>query len=146
MKMARDGLGSLYIDDDRHGLPYLKDYRVGQVSTHEHDRPIPGFLPSWKEFAGTMHRDNVPIAPAGRWRFEEIQGPGRIINLWCTAVPPLDVNLLEQKLTLRVLLRNLRHILPEAMCASFTCRSALGRMWRSGTGTSTFGFRHSMER
>ena len=53
--MPREGLQTLFTDDDRHGLAYLKDYRVGQVTTHGHDRPIPALLPSWKEFAGTMH-------------------------------------------------------------------------------------------
>jgi hypothetical protein len=50
--MPREGLQTLFTDDDRHGLAYLKDYRVGQVTTHGHDRPIPALLPSWKEFAG----------------------------------------------------------------------------------------------
>ena len=74
--MAREGLQTLFTDDDRQGLAYLKDYRVGQVTTHGHDRPIPGLLPSWREFAGTMHRDNVPIPPGGKWCFAEIRGAG----------------------------------------------------------------------
>jgi hypothetical protein len=61
--MSRTGLETLFTDDDRHGLPYLKDYRVAQVTTHGHDRPITALVPTWKEFAGTMHRDNVPILP-----------------------------------------------------------------------------------
>jgi hypothetical protein len=113
--MARAGSQILFTDDDRHGLPYLKDYRVGQVTTHGHDRPIPGLLPSWREFAGTMHRDNVPIPPNGKWSFDEIEGPGKITNIWCTAVPPMDFNMLEDKLTLQALLRNwgtIRSIFP----------------------------------
>ncbi len=108
--MAREGLQTLFTDDDRQGLAYLKDYRVGQVTTHGHDRPIPGLLPSWREFAGTMHRDNVPIPPGGKWCFAEIQGPGKIINIWCTAVPPLDFDLGTDKLTPQVLLRNWKNI------------------------------------
>lgn len=108
--MAREGLQTLFTDDDRQGLAYLKDYRVGQVTTHGHDRPIPGLLPSWREFAGTMHRDNVPIPPGGKWCFDEIQGPGKIINIWCTAVPPLDFDLGTDKLTPQVLLRNWKNI------------------------------------
>jgi len=102
----------VFSSDDHQGLPYLKDYTAGQVSTHGHDRPIPGLLPSWKEFAGTMHRDNVPIGPNKRWAFDEIRGPGKIVNIWCTAAPPVDFNLLEDKITLPVLLRNWKHIQP----------------------------------
>ena len=110
--MGREGLQYIFTDDDRQSLPYLKDYRVGQVTTHGHDRPIPGLLPSWKEFAGEMHRDNVPIPPGGSWSFDVIQGPGKIINIWCTAVPPMDFNLLADKFTLPVLLRNMKYITP----------------------------------
>jgi len=72
--MPRTSLEILITNDDCHGLPYLKDYRVAQVTTHGHDRPIPALLPTWKEFAGTMHRDNVsiPVWDAGQhapgWR------------------------------------------------------------------------------
>ncbi len=112
--MTRNGVDTLFVDDDRHGLPYLKDYRVFQVSTHGHDREIPGLLPSWKEFAGTMHRDNVPIPPKSRWAFDEMTGPGKIINFWFTAMPALDFNPLEGKIKLQDVLRNLgtiRHML-----------------------------------
>jgi len=105
----------LYTDDDRHGLPYLKDYRVAQVTTHGHDRPIPSLLPTWKEFAGTMHRDNVPIPPQGSWAFDEMEGPGKIINFWCTAMPTMDFNPLSDKLSLGAILRNwgeIKHIAP----------------------------------
>jgi hypothetical protein len=61
--MLRTGIETLFTDDDRHGLPYIKDYHVAQVTTHGHDRPIPVLLPTRKEFAGTMHRDNMPIPP-----------------------------------------------------------------------------------
>jgi hypothetical protein len=108
--MPREGLQTLFTDDDRHGLAYLKDYRVGQVTTHGHDRPIPALLPSWKEFAGTMHRDNVPIPPGGKWSFDEIEGPGKITNIWCTAAPPIDFNLLEEKITFQALMRNWKHL------------------------------------
>jgi hypothetical protein len=77
--------------DGLQGLPLLKNYRVYQVTTHGHDRPIPSSpnIPTWKEFVGTMHRDNVPIPPKSTWSFEEMQGPGRIINIWFTAAPPI---------------------------------------------------------
>jgi len=104
-----------HTDDDRQGLPYLKDYRVYQVSTHGHDRPLIPLLPTWKEFAGTMHRDNVPIPPQGSWSFPEMQGPGKIINFWCTAMPTVDFNMLEEKISLGKLARNwhsLKHIGP----------------------------------
>jgi len=102
-------------DDDRHGLPYLKHYRVGQVTTHGHDRPIVPLVPTWKEFAGAPHRDNVPIPPGGSWAFDEIEGPGKIINFWCTAMPTVDFNLAEGKITLGAILRNwdsIKHIGP----------------------------------
>lgn len=108
--MTRAGQQTLFTDDDRHGLPYLKDYRVAQVTTHGHDRPILPLLPSWKEFAGTMHRDNVPIPPSGKWGFAEMQGPGKIINIWLTAAPPIDFNPLEDRVTVQAFLRNYKHL------------------------------------
>ena len=111
--MSRQGSETLYTDDDRHGLPYLKDYRVAQVTTHGHDRPIRGQVPSWKEFAGEMHRDNVPIPPGESWAFEEMQGPGKIINFWWTGMPPIDYNPMGGKISLADVLRNfsaIRHL------------------------------------
>jgi len=102
-----------HTDDDRHGLPYLKDYRVAQVTTHGHDRPIVPLVPTWKEFAGAMHRDNVPIPPQESWAFPEMEGPGKIINFWCTAMPTLDLNAFEDKVSLGAMARNwnsIRHI------------------------------------
>jgi hypothetical protein len=112
--MSRPNIEKTYTDDDRHGLPYLKDYRVFQVTTHGHDRPIGGLLPSWKEFANEMHRDNVPIPPGASWAFEEMQGPGKIINFWWTGMPAVDFNLNEGKIKVSALLRNfsaVRHLL-----------------------------------
>lgn len=111
--MTRQGIETQYTDDDIHGLPYLKDYRVAQVTTHGHDRPIGGLLPSWKEFAGEMHRDSVPISPGESWAFEEMLGPGKIINFWWTGMPAVDFNLLEGKISLSALVRNfsaIRHL------------------------------------
>ena len=113
MELARNE--KHYTDDDRQGLPYLKDYRVMQVTTHGHDRPILPVLPTWKEFAGTMHRDFVPIPPQGSWAFEEMVGPGKVINFWCTAMPTLDFNPFQDKLNLISILRNwneIKHIGP----------------------------------
>jgi hypothetical protein len=104
-----------HTDDDRHGLPYLKDYRVAQVTTHGHDHPIGSLVPTWKEFANTMHRDSVPIPPGGNWAFPEMEGPGKIINFWCTATPTLDFNALEEKISLGAIARNwdsIKHIGP----------------------------------
>jgi hypothetical protein len=100
------------ITDTHDGLAHLKDYRVGQVTTHGHDRPILLILPSWKEFAGTMHRDNVPIPPGGSWSFDEIEGPGKITNIWCTAVPPIDFDMIHGKFTPQVLLHNWKYLSP----------------------------------
>jgi hypothetical protein len=112
--MSRPGIETHYTDDDRHGLPYLKDYRVAQVTTHGHDRPIGALLPTWKEFANEMHRDNVPIAPGESWAFEEMQGPGKIINFWWTGMPAVDFNLAGGKISLGAILRNysaVRHLI-----------------------------------
>lgn len=108
--MPRLNAQTHYTDDDRHGLPYYKDYHVAQVTTHGHDRPISALLSSWKPFAGELHRDNVPIPPAARWSFPQIAGPGKIVNIWFTAAPPVDFNILEEKITPRLLLRNFKHL------------------------------------
>ena len=104
-------------DDDHNGLPYLKDYRMAQVTTHGHDRPIaPPMPPTWKEFAGTMHRDHVPVPPNGSWAFPEMEGPGKMVNFWCTALPTLDFNPFEEKnFSLWDIIRNwdsLKHLIP----------------------------------
>ena len=104
--MPRSGSETFYTDDDFHGLPYLKDYRIFQVTTHGHDRPIPTLLPSWKEFAGTMHRDNVPIPAQGSWAFDELEGPGKIVNFWFTSMPAMDFDL-AAGLSAKAILRNL---------------------------------------
>lgn len=108
--MEEHGPLDVLIEEDRSGLPYLKDYRVRQVSTHGHDRPLVPLLRSWRPYAGTMHRDNVPIPPRGSWAFEEIAGPGKIINFWCTVMPPLAWDIEKEKLTAGVLWRNLSRI------------------------------------
>jgi hypothetical protein len=110
-----DGRTSFSITEDHQGLPQLKDYRVFQVTTHGHDRPIVPLIPTWKEFAGTMHRDNVVIPPGESWSFEEMQGPGKIINIWCTAAPPIDFDMSSEKISISKILRNfqnIRHLLP----------------------------------
>ncbi|MHA1146653.1 MAG: glycoside hydrolase family 172 protein [Promethearchaeota archaeon] len=71
-------------------LPIYKDYCVKQVSTHAHDKPIQA-MGMWKEFAGTMHRDNVGIAPNGSYIFPEMEGPGKIINIWFTMTPAVPL-------------------------------------------------------
>jgi hypothetical protein len=104
--MSRQGIETNHTDDDCHGLPYLKDYRVAQVTTHGHDRPIVPLVPTWKEFTGEMHRDNVPLTPGESWAFEEMRGPGKIVNFWWTGAPAFDFNLLGGKIPLGALLRN----------------------------------------
>lgn len=69
-------------------LPIYKDYKVLQVSTHGHDRPIQP-MGMWTEFKGTMHRDNVPILAGGTYTFPEMMGPGKIINIWFTFTPAI---------------------------------------------------------
>jgi len=71
-------------------LPIYKDYKVLQVSTHTHDRPVPG-LGIWKEFKGTMHSDNVGIGTNDKYTFPEMEGPGKIINIWFTMTPAVPV-------------------------------------------------------
>lgn len=92
--------------DDIQALPYLKDYRTGQVTTHGHDRPIGTMVPTWKPFADRMHRDFIAIPPGGSWSFDEIPGPAKIVNIWCTASPPMDFNLIEKPLDLEAISRN----------------------------------------
>jgi hypothetical protein len=108
--MSTERVSILRADDDRGCLPYLKEYRARQVTTHGHDRPIGSLIPTWKEFAGEMHRDSVPIPPQGRWAFPEMEGPGRIANIWCTAMPGMDCNLLEGKITPGAVFRNWRAV------------------------------------
>lgn len=67
-------------------LPVFKTYKVLQVSTHAHDKPIQP-MGMWKEFAGTMHRDNIPIAVNDKYIFPQMEGPGKIINMWFTMTP-----------------------------------------------------------
>jgi hypothetical protein len=110
-----NGITSSSTSDDQGGLPYLKDYRVFQVTTHGHDRPIVPLIPTWKEFAGTMHRDNVVIPPGETWCFEEMRGPGKIINIWCTAAPPIDFDMSSEKISISKVIRNfqnIRHLIP----------------------------------
>ncbi len=90
LNMLRDGYGRNFEDDDIHALPYLKDYKIRQVSTHGHDRQISTMIKSWRKFEGTMHRDQVSIPPRGEWAFDTMEGPGKIVNIWCTLMPPAD--------------------------------------------------------
>ncbi len=108
--MEKYGIEAMGASDDRLGLPYLKNYRVAQVSTHGHDRPIGALLPSWKEFADTMHRDNVPIPPSDSWEFPMIYGPGKIVNFWCTSMPPMDIDMSKGTISGGDLLRNFNQL------------------------------------
>jgi hypothetical protein len=97
--------------DELSNLSFIKDYRVFQVSTHGHDRPITAVLSSWKPFTGTMHRDMVPIPPQESWEFPEITGPGKIVNFWFTAAPPIDFDIFSGKgVKVGDLLRNFTHL------------------------------------
>ncbi|TFF90508.1 MAG: DUF2961 domain-containing protein [Promethearchaeota archaeon] len=100
-------------------LPLFKDYKVLQVSTHAHDKPIQA-MGMWKEFEGTMHRDNVGIAPEQKYTFPEMEGPGKIINMWFTMTPavplpkevdPQEFLLKDGKLNKSYILRHARSYL-----------------------------------
>lgn len=71
-------------------LPVFKDYKVLQVSTHAHDKEIQA-MGMWKEFAGTKHRDNVGIGADDKYVFPEMEGPGKIINMWFTMTPAVPI-------------------------------------------------------
>jgi len=101
------------------GLPIFKEYKVLQVSTHAHDKPIQP-MGMWKEFAGTMHRDNVAIAVNDKYIFPEMEGPGKIINIWFTMTPavpipkgvdPQDFLLKDGKLNMKYIRKNWRAFL-----------------------------------
>jgi len=63
-------------------LPIFKDYKVLQVSTNgRYDRVLP--TTKWKEGVD----DNVPILVGEKYVFPEMEGPGKIINIWFTFSP-----------------------------------------------------------
>lgn len=92
-------------------LPLFKDYKVLQVSTHAHDKPIQA-MGMWKEFEGTMHRDNVGIGVENKYIFPEMAGPGKIINMWFTMTPavPLPKGVDVQEFLLSEGKLNMKHI------------------------------------
>ncbi|MHA1232836.1 MAG: glycoside hydrolase family 172 protein [Candidatus Helarchaeota archaeon] len=69
-------------------LPYFKHHKSYQVSTHAHDRIVPdyGHLKKFHKM-GVKHRDHVSIGPAETFTFPELIGPGKINNMWFTAMP-----------------------------------------------------------
>ncbi len=96
-------------------LPILKDYKVLQVSTHGHDKSIQA-IGMWKEFAGTMHRDNVGIGVDYNYVFPEMDGPGKIINIWFTMTPavPLPKGVDVQEFLIPKGKLNMKYILKHA--------------------------------
>jgi len=69
-------------------LPYFKQHKSYQVSTHAHDRLVAnyGHLKKFYE-QGIKHRDHVSIGPGETFTFPEMIGPGKINNIWFTAMP-----------------------------------------------------------
>ncbi|MHA1340366.1 MAG: glycoside hydrolase family 172 protein [Promethearchaeota archaeon] len=69
-------------------LPQLKNHRVYQVTTTHHDQLIQK-MGTWRKFhkQGVKHRDQVIIRPNSSYVFEELKGPGKITNIWMTAMP-----------------------------------------------------------
>ncbi|MBD3351221.1 MAG: DUF2961 domain-containing protein [Candidatus Lokiarchaeota archaeon] len=88
-------------------LPRFRNHRVYQVTTTHHDEVIQN-ISTWKEQSekGVQHRDQVQIRPNDKYVFEELKGPGKITNIWCTAMPlakedkdnPLDISKFTLKL------------------------------------------------
>ncbi|MHA1270922.1 MAG: glycoside hydrolase family 172 protein [Candidatus Helarchaeota archaeon] len=71
-------------------LAYFKNHKSYQVSTHGHDRLVAdyGHLKKFHE-QGIKHRDHVSIGPGETFTFPKIIGPGKINNIWMTAMPML---------------------------------------------------------
>ncbi|MHA1380218.1 MAG: glycoside hydrolase family 172 protein [Candidatus Helarchaeota archaeon] len=69
-------------------LPYYKKHKSYQVSTHAHDRLVADYGHLKKYYKkGIKHRDHVSIGPEETFTFPEINGPGKITNMWFTASP-----------------------------------------------------------
>jgi hypothetical protein len=70
-----------------------KNYRVLQVTTHNHDHLIPNVGP-WRPYhrRGVKHRDNVLVGPGQTYAFPAMEGPGLITNIWLTATPMSPMN------------------------------------------------------
>ncbi len=80
-------------------VPRLKDYKVGQVTTHSHNKtPIP-FKALIDRFYRTPrvndHSDCVRIEPGSSFKFKEVKGPGIINHVWMTILPTISKVLLS---------------------------------------------------
>lgn len=69
-------------------LPRFRNHKVLQVTTIHNDQVIQK-NPMWKKQykAGVLHRDQVVIRPNSSFIFPELKGPGKITNMWFTAMP-----------------------------------------------------------
>jgi len=69
-------------------LPRFRDYKIFQVTTTHRDELIQN-VGTWKKFhkQGVKHRDQVIIRPNSSFVFKELEGPGKITNMWFTAMP-----------------------------------------------------------
>lgn len=69
-------------------LPRFKNYKILQVSTHGHDKPIhPLAIRKGQAEPVIMHRDQLPILVNDKIVFPEMRGPGKIVNIWFTFTP-----------------------------------------------------------
>ena len=71
-------------------LPRFKNYKILQVSTHGHDKPVhPVIVKKGFVEPNTMHRDQLPIFTEDKLVFPEMEGPGKIVNIWFTFTPAI---------------------------------------------------------
>jgi hypothetical protein len=74
-------------------LPRFRNHKVLQVTTIHNDKIIQKNAMWKKQYtAGVLHRDQVIIRPNSKFVFPELQGPGKITNIWFTAMPLANEN------------------------------------------------------
>ena len=78
-------------------LKYLKNYKLGQVTTHSHtEPPIPfkSLVRKLMKAPRVKHSDFVKIEPRESFTFQEIKGPGIVSHMWMTIAPTMNKLLL----------------------------------------------------